>query len=86
MWTLIVWLSFGVVAGLFTHILTPGRDGLGASATVGLGIAGAIVGGLLGNTVGGAALLDLELAGLVGAGIGATAVLLASRSRRLATK
>lgn len=86
MWALFVWSSFGVVAALFTRVVSPGRDGLGATATVGLGIAGAVVGGLLGNTVGGEALLDLDWAGLVGAGVGAAAVVIASRSFRFETK
>lgn len=82
MWTLLVWLLFGVAAGLFTRTLIPSRDGARAVAAVGLGIGGAVVGGLLGNMLWGETLLDLDWAALVGGGIGASSVLLASRSLR----
>jgi uncharacterized membrane protein YeaQ/YmgE (transglycosylase-associated protein family) len=83
MWTVIVWFLFGVVAGLFTRALLPGRNGMVLPVTIGLGVAGAFAGGLLTNMMWGATLLDLHAEGLAGGVVGAAIVLLASRARPL---
>ncbi len=47
-WNLIV----GILVGLLTRALVPGRDDVGILVTIGLGISGAIFGSILGRTLG----------------------------------
>jgi uncharacterized membrane protein YeaQ/YmgE (transglycosylase-associated protein family) len=42
---------FGLVAGLVARALTPGRQAIGCIPTVAVGIAGAFLGGLIGDVV-----------------------------------
>jgi uncharacterized membrane protein YeaQ/YmgE (transglycosylase-associated protein family) len=44
-------LLFGLVAGLVARALTPGRQAIGCLPTVAVGIAGAFVGGVIGQVV-----------------------------------
>jgi uncharacterized membrane protein YeaQ/YmgE (transglycosylase-associated protein family) len=44
-------LLFGLVAGIVARIVTPGRQAIGCLPTVAVGIAGAFVGGLIGQVV-----------------------------------
>lgn len=53
---LLSWLVFGLVAGAIARLLVPGRQALGCLATLAVGIAGALVGGFLGEL-----LLDEEV-------------------------
>jgi uncharacterized membrane protein YeaQ/YmgE (transglycosylase-associated protein family) len=46
------WIIFGLAVGILGKLLMPGRDPGGLVITVLLGIAGALVGGLLGRLVG----------------------------------
>jgi uncharacterized membrane protein YeaQ/YmgE (transglycosylase-associated protein family) len=73
-------IILGIVAGFLGRFLMPGKDSMGFLATVGLGLAGAVVGwfvftGLLG--IGDTAMFDLG--GLVGAVIGVMVLLGAYR-------
>lgn len=47
-----VWILFGLVVGVVCKLLMPGRDPGGFILTILLGIAGALVGGFLGQTLG----------------------------------
>jgi uncharacterized membrane protein YeaQ/YmgE (transglycosylase-associated protein family) len=42
---------FGLVAGVVARALTPGRQAIGCLPTVAVGIAGAFLGGLIGDVV-----------------------------------
>jgi uncharacterized membrane protein YeaQ/YmgE (transglycosylase-associated protein family) len=44
-------LLFGLVAGLAARALTPGRQAIGCLPTVAVGVAGAFLGGLIGQVV-----------------------------------
>ena len=44
-------LLFGFVAGLVARALTPGRQAIGCLATIAVGIAGALIGGVIGDVV-----------------------------------
>ena len=46
------WIVFGLVVGLIAKLLTPGRDPGGFIVTMLLGIAGALVGGFIGQAMG----------------------------------
>ena len=46
------WILFGLVVGIIAKLLMPGRDPGGFIVTTILGIVGAVVGGVLGRTLG----------------------------------
>ena len=46
------WIIFGLIAGLIAKFLMPGRDHGGFIITILLGIAGAVVGGFIGTSLG----------------------------------
>jgi uncharacterized membrane protein YeaQ/YmgE (transglycosylase-associated protein family) len=52
MFTIMYWILFGLVAGVIAKLLMPGRDPGGCTVTILLGIAGAMVGGWLGQVLG----------------------------------
>jgi uncharacterized membrane protein YeaQ/YmgE (transglycosylase-associated protein family) len=43
------WIVFGLVAGAIARLVVPGTGGLGCLATLAVGIAGALIGGFLGE-------------------------------------
>ena len=49
---IIGWVFFGLVVGIVGKLLTPGRDPGGFILTIILGIAGALIGGFLGQSLG----------------------------------
>jgi uncharacterized membrane protein YeaQ/YmgE (transglycosylase-associated protein family) len=46
------WILFGLVIGIIAKLLMPGRDPGGFIITILLGIAGALLGGFIGRTMG----------------------------------
>jgi uncharacterized membrane protein YeaQ/YmgE (transglycosylase-associated protein family) len=46
------WILFGLVVGVIAKLLMPGRDPGGFIVTILLGIAGALIGGFIGRTMG----------------------------------
>lgn len=51
MGAIIGWIIFGVIAGAIAKLLMPGKDPGGFIVTMLLGIAGAVVGGFIGNAL-----------------------------------
>ena len=49
---LLSWIVFGLVVGVIAKLLMPGRDPGGIVVTILLGIAGALLGGFIGNAFG----------------------------------
>lgn len=49
---IITWILFGLVVGVIAKFLMPGRDPGGFIITILLGIAGAMIGGLIGRAMG----------------------------------
>lgn len=49
---ILAWILFGLVIGVIAKLLMPGRDPGGFIITILLGIAGAVIGGFLGRTMG----------------------------------
>lgn len=52
MFHILGWIFFGLIVGVIAKFLMPGRDPAGFLVTIGLGIAGAFVGGFLARLVG----------------------------------
>jgi uncharacterized membrane protein YeaQ/YmgE (transglycosylase-associated protein family) len=50
--TIVAWMIFGLLVGLVARLLTPGSGPRGLLVTIGLGMAGAVVGGALGRSLG----------------------------------
>lgn len=72
LWLLII----GLVAGLLARLIVPGRDSMSLVATLVIGVAGSLVGGLLlGLVTGGLRDRGFGPAGLIGSVIGAVIVL-----------
>ena len=46
------WIVIGAVAGILAKLIMPGRDPGGCIVTIMLGIAGALVAGVIGNALG----------------------------------
>lgn len=49
---ILVWIVFGLIAGALAKFVMPGRDPGGIIVTILIGIAGAVVGGLIGTQLG----------------------------------
>ena len=45
------WIVFGLLAGFVARIVAPGRNRLGCLTTLIVGIAGAFIGGLIGDVI-----------------------------------
>jgi uncharacterized membrane protein YeaQ/YmgE (transglycosylase-associated protein family) len=52
MLSVIGWIAFGLVVGVVAKLVMPGRDPGGVAVTAVLGIAGALLGGLVGRALG----------------------------------
>lgn len=52
MFGLIGWIVFGLIVGVIAKLLMPGRDPGGFIITMLLGIAGAVIGGMIGRALG----------------------------------
>lgn len=69
---IISWIVLGLIAGALAKLLMPGKDGGGWLITMGLGIAGAFVGGYLGTALGlGGAADGINIGSIVTATAGA---------------
>lgn len=51
MFDFISWIFFGLFVGIVARLIVPGRQRIGVLWTLGLGIAGSIVGGVLAENV-----------------------------------
>lgn len=69
------WIVLGVIAGALAKLLMPGKDGGGFFVTMGLGIAGAFVGGWLGSLLGVGSMTGLNFGSIATATAGALLIL-----------
>lgn len=81
LWSILVLLVIGLIAGLIARALVPGRDAMSWLQTTALGVIGSFVGGflgyvLLGNDLGEGA---LQPSGIIGSIIGAIVALIIYR-------
>ncbi len=49
---ILTWIIFGLLAGIVAKLIMPGKDPGGFIITILLGVAGALVGGFIGNAIG----------------------------------
>jgi uncharacterized membrane protein YeaQ/YmgE (transglycosylase-associated protein family) len=75
---IIGWCVFGLIAGGLARLLTPGKDPMGCLMTIGLGVAGSFLGGMVAYLLFGGG-DEFEPAGMVGAVLGGIVVLLLLR-------
>lgn len=77
MWSILMWLVIGLIAGALAKLIYPGRQGGGILATMLLGIVGSIVGAYLGNLIFNAGVLagTPTVSGIIAAVVGAILVL-----------
>lgn len=76
---IIGWTLFGLVVGAVAKFFLPGRVPMGCLATIVLGVAGSLVGGLVCLLLFGGSSDSFEPAGFVGAVLGGIVVLLILR-------
>lgn len=78
LWTIIVMIVVGLVAGFVARAVVPGDDSMGIGATLVLGLVGSLIGGFLGWLIFGADTSDgaFQFSGLIGSIIGAIIALL----------
>ncbi len=79
---LLSWIVMGLVVGVLAKIIMPGKDPGGILVTIGLGVAGAFVGGYLGHHLGFGSVTGLNLHSLLLAIGGAVLLLIVYRFLR----
>lgn len=76
------WILLGLIAGALGKLLMPGDDPGGFFVTMGIGIAGAFVGGFLGSIVGIGSVTGFNVGSILTAAIGAMVLLFAYRKMK----
>ncbi len=74
---IIAWILIGLLAGAIAKLLMPGKDPGGCIVTIILGVAGAVLAGFIGKSVGW--YNEGEAAGFIAAIVGAIVILLIYR-------
>ncbi|CAN5169830.1 hypothetical protein BH20ACT16_BH20ACT16_15540 [soil metagenome] len=65
----------GLIIGLLARLLLPGRQRIGLLWTLGLGVLGSVIGGVVANMIGSGDIMELNVLGFVFAVIAAVALL-----------
>lgn len=81
---IIAWIVFGLIAGLLAKFIMPGTDPGGWIITILLGIAGALVGGFIGQALGFGGVSGFNLGSMLIAILGAILLLALYRMTRRA--
>ncbi len=68
---MIGFIVFGLVVGAVARLIKPGKQNLGLLATLGLGLVGSVIGGLIANVLGTGGIFELNILGSVVAVIAA---------------
>jgi uncharacterized membrane protein YeaQ/YmgE (transglycosylase-associated protein family) len=74
---ILLFIVFGLIVGFVARALLPGRQSMGAAMTALLGMAGSLIGGLIGNLIAERPVFDLHAAGFIGSVIGSLLLLVA---------
>ncbi len=72
---ILAWIVVGLIAGLLAKLIMPGRDPGGLIVTTLIGIAGAFVGGLVVQFLGGAGITGINIWSILVAALGAIILL-----------
>jgi uncharacterized membrane protein YeaQ/YmgE (transglycosylase-associated protein family) len=73
---ILAWIVFGFIVGLIARAVVPGRQSMGFVMTTLLGVAGSLVGGLVGSALAGGGATAFRTAGFVGSLVGAIVLLI----------
>ncbi len=73
--SILMFVLFGLIVGFLARAIMPGRQSMGFIATALVGIGGSFLGGIIGNVISGAPILDLHASGFIGSIIGSLIVL-----------
>lgn len=76
---IVTWIFLGLIAGALGKLLMPGDDPGGLVATMGIGIAGAFVGGFLGSVVGVGSITGFNVGSILTAAAGSMVLLFVYR-------
>jgi uncharacterized membrane protein YeaQ/YmgE (transglycosylase-associated protein family) len=71
----LAWIIFGFIIGLVARAVVPGRQSMGFVMTTLLGIAGSLVGGLVGSALAGGSETGFRTSGFIGSLVGAIVLL-----------
>lgn len=76
---IIAWIFFGLIAGIIAKLIMPGKDPGGFIITILLGMAGALLGGFIGSSLGFGTVTGFNLASFALAILGAIILLVLYR-------
>jgi uncharacterized membrane protein YeaQ/YmgE (transglycosylase-associated protein family) len=76
---IVIWIIFGLVAGVLAKFIMPGRDPGGIIVTILIGIAGAVVGGFIGTQLGFGTVTGFNIRSMAIAVVGAILLLVVYR-------
>jgi uncharacterized membrane protein YeaQ/YmgE (transglycosylase-associated protein family) len=62
---MIGFIVFGLVVGAVARLLKPGRQNLSLLATLGLGLVGSVIGGVVANLLGTGSIFELNILGSI---------------------
>ena len=83
---MIGFIVFGLVVGALARLVLPGRQNLGLLATMVIGLAGSVVGGIIANSLGTGDILELNLLGsIVSVASAVVLILIVDRATRART-
>lgn len=72
---IIAWIVFGFVIGLIARAVVPGKQSMGFVLTTVLGVAGSLIGGVVGSALTRSSAAVFQPAGFIGSLIGAVLLL-----------
>lgn len=64
-WDILGFLVFGLVVGAVARLIKPGKQDLSWLATLGLGVVGSLVGGLIASIIGTGDIFELNILGAI---------------------
>ena len=65
MFAIIGFIVWGLIIGAVARLIKPGRQNLSILATLGLGLVGSVIGGLLASLIGTGSIFELDFLGVV---------------------